>query len=296
MFTGSIFLAQSGGNIIGLTGGTFTGNMVAQSGGSVLPGNAGAVGAMVLNGGLDLQTGSLLKMDLLGLVQGVGYDFLNVGGIVTFNGNLLLKMAYSLRTIASSNAFVILTATSPITGTIGNLVGNRILEQTGFGSFKATYGTNNNLVLDDFQAAALTYPMWKSAWAFATTADNDFSADPDRDGVSNGMEYALGMNPLVSDAHLLPVVSVVNVSGVDHIALTYVRQAGVNAPSDVIFSTERSTDWTLPGNGWSASGVVQHSVTPGPEAGFETVVMRSLTPRGGAGHETEFLRLKVTQP
>ena len=95
---------------------------------------------------------------------------------------------------------------------------------------------------------------------------------------------------------LLPVVSVVNVSGVDHIALTYVRQAGVNAPSDVIFSTERSTDWTLPGNGWSTSGVVQHSVTPGPEAGFETVVMRSLTPRGGAGHETEFLRLKVTLP
>ena len=270
---------------------------MAESGGSLLPGNAGAAGTMTIaSGGLDLQVGSLLKMDLLGLAQGTGYDFLNVGGIVTFNGNLLLNMAYGLRTIASNTAFTILTATSPITGIIGNLVGNRILEQTGFGSFKATYGTGNSLVLDDFQAAPLNYPLWQTAWNFATVGDKDFSATPAKDGIPNGIKYALGLDPLAQGNGFLPTVSVVDLSGVKYLALTYVRATGVNVPTDIITEVERSTDPSAPGGGWSTAGIVQHSVTPGPQAGYQTVVMRSTTPIGTPRVEQEFLHLKVTKP
>ena len=148
-------------------------------------------------------------------------------------------------------------------------------------------------MLDDFQASALTYSLWQTAWSFASVPAKDFNADPDHDGATNGMEYALGMNPLASDADLLPVVSIINVSGVNYLALTYVRQAGVNTPSDLTFSVERSTN---PSTGWTITGVVQHSINPGPDTGFETVVVRSTTPVGSPGNEIEFLRLKVTGP
>ena len=296
IFTGPVILAENGGNIIGMTGGTFTGNMVAQSGGSILPGGAGAVGIMTLNGGLDLQTGSFLKMDLTGLAQGVSYDLLNVAGSVAFNGNLLLNMPYSLRSLASSNAFTIVTANSPIAGTIGNLIGNRVFEQDGYGSFQASYGTNNNLVLNDFEAAPLSYPLWQTAWNFADTSDEDFNATPADDGIPNGIKYALGLDPLAQAADLLPIVSILNVSGTNYLALTYVRPTGVNAPADLVCEVERSTDLTLPGGGWSSSGVVQQAVTPGPDAGYETVVMRSSTPVGAPGITREYLHLKVTKP
>jgi fibronectin-binding autotransporter adhesin len=296
-FTCPMIVAEDGGNLIGHTGGTFTGNVVAQSGGSLLPGDIGAAATMTIaSGGLDLQTGSMLKMDLLGLVQGVGYDFLEVAGSVVFNGNLLVKMAYGLRTLASTDAFTLLSASSPVTGTIGNLTGDRIATADGLGSFKATYGTNNSLVLDDFQAATLTFPVWQGAWAFDSAPEMDFNADPDHDGATNGMEYALGMDPLATDADLLPIVSIIDVAGIKYLALTYVRQAGVNLPSDITFAVERSTDLRAPDGGWSTSGVTLQSAAPGPEAGFETVVMRSVTPIGTPGVPVEFLRLKVMKP
>jgi len=292
-FTGPMIVAEDGGNLIGHTGGTFTGNVVAQSGGSLLPGDIGAAATMTIaSGGLDLQAGSMLKMDLLSLAQGTGYDFLTVAGNATFNGNLLLNMAYAMRTIAATDALTILTATAPITGTIGNLTGDRITTTNGQGSFKATYGTNNNLVLDDYQPSALTFPVWQSAWAL-TGETSDFNADPDNDGAENGLEYALGMDPMNSDADLLPVVSIINVSGVNYLALTYVRQSGVNIPTDLVFAVERST---TPGGSWSTTGVVQQSITPGPGTGFETVIMRSASPVGAIGNEIEFLRLSVTKP
>lgn len=295
LFTGPIILPQSGGNLIGLTGGTFTGNMVAQSGGSVLPGNAGVIGTMTLNGGLDLQAGSFLKMDILGKVQGSGYDLLNVAGLVSFNGNLQITMTYALRTLSGTDMFTILTATSPITGVIGNLVGSRVLTNDGFGSFRVTYGTTNNLVLDNFQATALTYPLWQTAWNFASGGDSAFNAAPRGDGIPNGIKYALGMSPLTSSPELLPTVSIINVSGVQYLALNYVRPTGVNLPTDINYAVERCTDLNSPGGGWSTSGVVQQSVTPGPDAGFETVVVRSTTPFGTLANSQEFLRFRATK-
>ena len=174
------------------------------------------------------------------------------------------------------------------------LVGGRVSDEEGLGSFKVTYGTDNNLKLDEFQASALTYGLWTGAWDLAGFGDTDFNADPDRDGIRNGLEYALGMDPLTSDAALAPTVSVLNVSGSKYLALTYVRQAGVNLPTDLLFAVERSTNLSAPNGGWSPTGVIEQSVTTGPEAGFETVVVRSSTPMGTPGVKSEFLRLSVT--
>ena len=109
------------------------------------------------------------------------------------------------------------------------------------------------------------------------------------------MEYALGMDPLTPDPNLLPIVSVIEVLSAKYLALTYVRQAGVNTPTDVSMAVERATDLTGSGSDWSIAGVIQQSITPGPEAGFETVVMRSATPIGTPGVAKEFLRFKVTK-
>ena len=292
-FTGPIILAESGGNLIGHSGGTFTGNVVAELGGSLLPGDAGGIGTMTVIGGLDLQTGSLLKMDINALGQGTGYDFLTISETATFNGNLILNLGYAIRTLAGTDTLTLLTAASPVSGTIGNLTGNRVADADGLGSFRVTYGTTNSVVLDDFQATALTFAVWQSAWSIASGESGDFDADPDHDGADNGLEYGLGMDPMTSDADLLPVVSIIDVSGMNYLALTYVRQAGVNTPTDLTFAVERSTN---PSSGWSAAGVLQQSATPGPGTGFETVIMRSTTPVGAPGNEIEFLRLKVTGP
>jgi hypothetical protein len=49
----------------------------------------------------------------------------------------------------------------------------------------------------------MTFDEWQT-WKGLTGNQRGPAADPDGDGVANAVEYALGMEPLVADAELLP--------------------------------------------------------------------------------------------
>lgn len=115
---------------------------------------------------------------------------------------------------------------------------------------------------------------------FGTTADagtaaND--ADPDRDGVSNLIEYSLGMNPMTAAQTGLPIPQITNIPA-PGITLTYRRNR-----TDVTYRVERSTDLSSSGS-WTTAGVDQG--VPGPDGTTTAFVPKDL-PAG-------FLRIRCS--
>jgi hypothetical protein len=113
----------------------------------------------------------------------------------------------------------------------------------------------NSAVSQDHQAGTLVYedlfpiaisPTELQAWRsqyFGTTASIGIAADladPDGDGLSNLLEYALGGNPLTVSPSLAPVLGV----SANHLTLTFTRQR-----ADIIYTVEASNDMV----DWSAT-------------------------------------------
>lgn len=112
----------------------------------------------------------------------------------------------------------------------------------------------------------------------ATTAAAADTADWDRDGTANLIEYALSLSAITPDVALLPAPLVLS----DHLALSYVPSA-----SDVSCVVEASTDMLL----WSTADVEQVVVAdPLPPNRVTYRFKEPISSPGGA-----FLRLRVTR-
>lgn len=136
------------------------------------------------------------------------------------------------------------------------------------------------------------YTSWRQEFFSATElADNSISgplADPDFDGSSNLLEYAIGRSPRVGDGSAVTAGTVVS-GGQQYLSLSYTRP--VPARSLLSIDVTRSTSPAL--TGWVPGQVVTHSVVPGPGA-LETVTVRSVQPI--ASGLADYLRLQVVQP
>ena len=132
-----------------------------------------------------------------------------------------------------------------------------------------------------------SYANWAAAWEL--TGDNAAtSANPTRDGLSNLMKFALGVNPWTASPGSLPLCTVVPGSP-NTLKLIYKRPAGsASNSSNITYVIERTTNLANPA--WTSSGVVQDSVT-NLRNGLETVVAH-FAPSGG----TAFMRLRITTP
>lgn len=123
---------------------------------------------------------------------------------------------------------------------------------------------------------------WRGA-NFGTTANSGNAAnlaDPDGDGLSNLVEFSLGLDPLSAGAAGLPVATS---TGTDWV-FTYNR---ASAASGLSFAVEVSTDLAT----WSSAPLTQHSLIASG-SGYETWQAScplSLGPQ-------VFFRLKVTTP
>jgi hypothetical protein len=107
------------------------------------------------------------------------------------------------------------------------------------------------------------------------------TADPDEDGAANLLEYAVGMNPLVSDATGLPTFSISNDG---YLSITFFRR--VNAP-DVLYLPQSSGDL---GAGFG-SNVTEIFASSPDSSGLQVVIVQDNVPISSAS--ARFMRLKL---
>jgi hypothetical protein len=107
-------------------------------------------------------------------------------------------------------------------------------------------------------------------------------ADPDHDGLSNLMEYALGLPPKDPTATNRPYASIIS----GHLTLTYTRS---KAAVDVSLLVEQSNDLV---NWQSGPGYIQQ-VSCVDEGPIQRITVQLTTPVAGAS--VGYLRLRVTR-
>jgi uncharacterized delta-60 repeat protein len=115
----------------------------------------------------------------------------------------------------------------------------------------------------------------------ANVAVSGPNADPDRDGLPNLLEYALGLAPKTASTTGLPAVAV----SATEWTYTYTRPAD---RSDVTYVVERSTSLTS----WTTADVTHELVSTDAVAGTQT--WRARVPLSAGANA--FFRLKVTAP
>ncbi|WP_162623566.1 autotransporter-associated beta strand repeat-containing protein, partial [Marinomonas arctica] len=139
--TGTIFAANSSNTV------------TVESGGTLSPGLTSSVGLMTINGNLDLQSGSTLRVDIAGTTAGSLYDVVDVRGSVSLAGALTVNHNY---TPGNGDTYRIITNDSAdaITGTF-----------TGLAEAGTLTAGGNATVLTGYYAASDVA---------ATTGGNDF--------------------------------------------------------------------------------------------------------------------------
>jgi hypothetical protein len=114
--------------------------------------------------------------------------------------------------------------------------------------------------------------------------------DPDGDGISNLMEYALGRAPNLPNTAGLPTAapSLNPTTGQNHLVMTMTLNANA---SGITYVPQVTSNLTI----WNSGGVHLKTVSDTVSNGVRTLVVRDLTPLGGVTG-SRFMRLSVAQP
>ncbi len=198
-------------------------------------------------------------------------------------------VAYAILTGNSSGAFAI----NPLTGAI--TLANSAAVTPGQ-TYGLTVGAQDDGIGGVYPLAAVAVPVtitipkpvdqWRQD-QFGANANNAAiagnSADPDGDGLSNLLEYALGTNPLVSNASAV-VMDQEKIGANAYLRLTITKNS---AATDVTYSAESTGDLTT-ASSWSNSTVVVESNTT------TTFQVRDSVATSAAARR--FIRLRVTVP
>ncbi|MCW1886049.1 fibronectin type III domain-containing protein [Luteolibacter flavescens] len=149
-------------------------------------------------------------------------------------------------------------------------------------AYEESMALNSTRVTTTF-GPGLEYAAWREQ-AFGANASDPLiagpDADPDHDGMSNLLEYALGFDPNASDAHLMPKA---NING-PYLSITYKRRHNVTG---VIYQAAATGDLA----DWHPEQTVEKSVSAPDADGMETVVVEDLYPKGN--FPKRFLRVSV---
>ena len=178
-----------------------------------------------------------------------------------------------------------------------------VLRGASGATIQRSYAFNKatGIVSDTPTEAELTPELWghwefhnlsnRDAWkaikfgagaSAATVADN---ADPDNDGLSNLVEYALGLDPLVANtAAQRPKPEIQLIDGKRYLTLTYSQP---DTATDVVTRIEAAG---TVGPTWTAS-IVEVSRTG---TGTKTITVRDTVPLDSAA--MRFLRMNITNP
>jgi len=229
--------------------GTIGGQVTVGALGTLAPGTAGTIGI------LDIFDNTSIAGTFACDIDGANTDQLSITGDLDLtNGALSINQI----TPGTPGTYVIATYTGTRTGELG-------------GSLPPGYSVTYN---DAFKEVELVVaaPGGYAQWAIINAVTEGEGGDDDRDGISNLVEYALGLNPQVPDA--TPGTFVGNL-------LTFTKGPEAKAAGDLTYTIETST--TLATGSWSPTGATE----------TDDAISFSL-PSGQPGGKL-FARLKVTK-
>jgi hypothetical protein len=144
-----------------------------------------------------------------------------------------------------------------------------------------------------------SFARWQAAHFTVSQRNNPsisgWTADPDHDGIANGLEYFFNTDPLagipVSDVPSLPKVSITTSGPSRYLTLTYRRLLVWPGQAEVIEVTDDLVTWDSTGNQIEQVG----SATPTGDGSTEAVVVRLKTPINTGPIPKKFLRIRLTQ-
>lgn len=245
--------------------GTIGGDVTIAAPANLAPG--GLASTLTITGGLDVSamTAGAGKMEFeLDSLAGPN-DLLVVGGTLTLGSLALDDVAVINLGFLEAGTYTLITS-GGITGTVDETPAEIV---PGFNGKLQISG--NNLVLVVTAVGTDNYSTWATANGIT---GEPFGGDFDKDGISNGIEYALGLNPST------PGQAPGSLTGN---TLSFTKGTEAIANGDVSWIIESST--TLQAGSWSAE-VTQPAGDPA------TTISYTFTP--GTPDE-KFARLKIIQ-
>jgi len=165
----------------------------------------------------------------------------------------------------------------PVTDALAEGPETVILTAANGTGYYVSSASNGTVTIQDLPADNWRFAKFGAAANTPATAGDN--ADPDRDGMTNLMEFALNSNPQSADSALFPTVT--KAGGT--LSLTYQKNL---AATDVTYAVLQSDDVT----GWTPATVTEQILS---DDGTTRVIKASITTGSAA---KKFLRLKVTRP
>ena len=171
----------------------------------------------------------------------------------------------------------------------------------GTGSFPSIMVTASNATLPNATQTFTLNTVTKANNYIAsfglTGGGAALTADPDRDGITNLMEYALGLNPNQNSLVGLPTVTLKNYSGTIFLSMLFHRSS---LATDLTYIVQGSSDlvsWTNLGTS-AAGGVTSGTgfVTETGSAPNFTVEVKDTVPYDPLMLNKRFMRLMITSP
>ena len=295
--------------------GAFTGGVEVGAGGTLEPGSG--VGVMA-SGGQTWGAAGALEIEISDPAAGAGagWDLLEVEGLVNINASpedpFLIRLI-SLEPLAgfppeSPVSWKIVQSSDGIIGfSAEHFVIDTTAFSTGAGDGVFSLGLENGgteIHLRFTPGEGSPYEAWRennfSVEDLADDLISGFDADTDSDGLSNLLEYALGGDPNVADAGLLPEVLIDDSSFGDpageFLAMTFSRLLD---RTDIDYVVEASGslegDWVavmrIPGGGAPVAVNGGGVSVAGVQGNFQEVKAGDLLPVQNSGRR--FLRLLV---
>ena len=273
--------------------GELYGNLTISDGAKISPGNS--VGTLTLYGEVDFVTGGATPACRIELAGPGSNDQINLAdGAALDLGTSLTDLQVSLLYApAFGDSYRIVGGSGHYSGTFRNLPGSGSIIFAAYGgqsyALQVAYSGGGRYV-------DLTVLSPYQAWAYGKGlqgADAEFDADPDHDGIANGMEFVIGgepnpANPGSNSQSLLPQVSV------DESCLRVVYRRNQNAlylNPGIVYDGSLDAAWTPAQAG--VNGVTIDVVSDGFGSSIDRVEVS--IPRSNEVAGRLFARLQATR-